>query len=215
MTNTGDLLPLLGGKRPKRAHIFAKAEDLFYLEPHWCSTRLFEAEKFTHPVTDPFCGTGRVAEAARLAGYSVWATDIVDRSYEHFNGVEDFLTINRLDDDESVVGNPPFDDRILQHAIKLNPIKMALIWPLARVVAAHSWLSEVPLARVLMMTPRPAMPPGAYIAEGKKPEGARVEHAWLIFERGYRGSPQMGWLHRDFGLVGLRSSANLHQETAA
>ena len=198
---TDDRLDPAGGKRPKRTHIFTKAEDLFYLEPQWCGTRLFAAEKFSKPVTDPFCGTGRVAEAARLAGYSVWATDIVDRGYKHFDGVEDFLTIDRLDPDESIVGNPPFEDRILRHAISLNPVKMALIWPLARVVAAHEWLSTAPLARVLMMTPRPNMPPGTYIAAGKKPQGARVEHAWLIFERGYRGQPRLGWLHRDFDIA--------------
>jgi hypothetical protein len=195
--NDSNQLDLLGAKRVKHAHIFAKAADLFYLEPQWCSTRLFETEKFTYPVTDPFCGTGRCADAARLHGHSVWATDLVDRGYEHFNGVEDFLTVDRLDPDESIVGNPPFDDRILQHAINLDPVKMALIWPLARMVAAYDWLSTAPLARVLMMTPRPAMPPGSYIAAGKKPEGARVEHCWLIFERGRREPPTLGWLRRD------------------
>ena len=200
-TNNPDLNPV-NSMRPKRAHIFEKADDLFYIEPQWCSTRLFETEKFTYPVTDPFCGTGRVAEAARLTGcYSVWATDIVDRGYERFNGVEDFLSLKRLEDDESIVGNPPFDDRFLQHAISLNPIKMALIWPLVRVVAAHEWLSTAPLARILMLTPRPPMPPGSYIAAGRKPEGARVEHCWLIFERGHRGPARIGWLHRDFDVA--------------
>jgi hypothetical protein len=196
-----DLDTLHDRKRPRRTHIFKKAKDSFYLEPQWCSTRLFAIEKFTRPVTDPFCGTGRVAEAARLAGYSVWATDIVDRGYEHFDGVEDFLTVGRLDADESIVSNPPFDDRILRHAIGLNPVKMALLWPLARVVAAHEWLSTAPLARILMMTPRPSMPPGTYIAAGKKPQGARVEHCWLVFERGHRGPARMGWLHRDFDIA--------------
>jgi hypothetical protein len=187
------------GVKPRRSHIFNRAADSFYVEPLWCGSRLFEVEKFTQSIIDPFCGTGRVAEAARLAGCSVRATDIVDRGYKHFSGIEDFLTIDRLDPDVSLIGNPPFLDRFLQHAIGLNPIKMALIWPLARLVAAHELLCGAPLARVWMMTPRPSMPPGAYIAAGKKPQGARVEHAWLIFERGHRGPPTLGWLHRDGG----------------
>jgi hypothetical protein len=48
-----------------------------------------------------------------------------------------------------------------------------------------------------MMTPRPAMPPLSYIQAGHKPEGARVEHTWLIFERGHRGPAELRWLHRD------------------
>jgi hypothetical protein len=54
--------------------------SLFYIEPHRCGTRLFAVERFIGRLWDPFCGTGRVADAGRAAGYSVWATDIVDRA---------------------------------------------------------------------------------------------------------------------------------------
>jgi hypothetical protein len=172
------LKSLPGDPRPKRAHIFAKSAELFYIEPQWCSTRLFAVERFPGPVWDPFCGTGRVAEAARVAGYETYASDIVDRGYRHLNRIEGFLTVDRLDPNMSLVANPPFDDQILKHAISLDPTKMALIWPLARVVAVHAWLSKAPLARVLMMTPRPPMPPGSYIARreeaARRPRRARV-----------------------------------------
>jgi hypothetical protein len=183
--------------RPKNTHIFAKAEGLHYVEPHWLSARLFEVERFSGPVWDPFCGWGRIAEAARAAGYKVRATDRADRKYPAFDGVLDFLTVDRIDPDVSIVGNPPFTDAIAQHAIRLDPIKMALVWPFARIVAAWPWLATAPLAHVWMLTPRPAMPPASYIEAGKKPEGARVEHCWLIFERGYDGLPQLGWIRRD------------------
>jgi hypothetical protein len=191
-----------GGKRPKATHIFAKAEGLHYVEPEWCSRRLFEVERFPGPVWDPFCGWGRVVEAAQDAGYVTRATDIANRGYARLDTIADFLTIQHLDPATCIVANPPFSDRILQHVISLNPVKAALIWPLARVVAAHEWLNAAPLARVLMMKPRASMPPGSYIAAGWKPQGARVEHCWLIFERGRRGPPQLKWLHRDFDVPG-------------
>ena len=34
-----------------------------------------------------------------------------------------------------------------------------------------------------------------------EPEGARVEHCWLIFERGHHGPPQLHWLRRDHGRI--------------
>jgi hypothetical protein len=202
---TDNRLDLVSGKRPKRTHIFAKATDLHYVEPAWCSLRLFAVGNF--PDRDYFCGTGQGADAARAAGYQVRGTDITDYGYELFDGIEDFLAVDRIDPDVSLVSNPPFEDRILQHAINLNPIKAALIWQLARLVAAHAWLSTTPLARVLMLMPQPRMPPGSYLAAGKKPQGARVEHAWLIFERGYRGQPRLGWLHRDFDIAVQRDGA--------
>jgi hypothetical protein len=41
------------------------------------------------------------------------------------------------------------------------------------------------------------MPPGFVIARGEKPGGGKVDFAWLIFERGYNGVPELVWLHRD------------------
>jgi hypothetical protein len=190
------MLEPIPAKRLKNTHIFAKAENLHYVEPEWCSTRLFEVEQFPGPIWDPFAGWGRIAQAARAAGYIVRASDIVDRGYR-LDAVEDFLAVNHINSDVSIVGNPPFTDAIAQRAIKLDPIKMALIWPFARIVAAWPWLASTPLAHVYMLTPRPAMPPASYIEAGNKPEGARVEHCWMIFERGYRGLPTLGWLHRD------------------
>ena len=186
--------------RAKNTHIFAKAEGLHYVDPEWLSVRLFEVERFPGLIWDPFAGWGRIAEAARATGYMVRATDIADRGYP-LDGVEDFLAVDHVDPDVSIVGNPPFDDEIVRHAIALDPIKLALIWPFARIVAVWSWLATAPLAHVYMLTPRPAMPPAHYLEAGKKPEGARVEHCWMIFERGYRGLPTLGWLHRDRSAV--------------
>jgi hypothetical protein len=186
--------------RPKNAHTFAKAKDNFYLEPEWCSQRLVKVEKFAGLVWDPFCGTGRVVKAAKAAGYQTHATDIVDRGYTDFGGPKDVLTVDRIDPQWSIAGNPPFVDEILQHVIMLNPLKAALIWPTARLTAACGWLSTAPLARVWQMTPRPAMPPGEYVLAGNKPGGARVEHCWLVFERGHRGPARLGWLHRELRL---------------
>jgi hypothetical protein len=189
------------GKRRRNTHIFAPAEGLHYVEPQWVSVRLFETERFPGPIWDPFVGWGRVAEAARAAGYQTRATDKFDRGYKHLDGIQDFLDIDRIDPGVALVSNPPFVDEILTHAIGLNPVKMALIWPLARIVAAWPRLVNAPLARILMLTPRPSIPPGSYLAAGRKPQDARPEFAWMIFERGHRGAPELGWLHRDRGLI--------------
>src|SRR6516164_1608408 len=85
------LLRTTPDRRPLAAHIWAKEEHGFYIEPEWCSERLFEVEKFNGAIWDPASGIGRVAEAARRAGYRTIATDMVDRGYPRLDACVDFL----------------------------------------------------------------------------------------------------------------------------
>ena len=68
-------------KRPRRSHIFRRDPDEFYIEPRWCSERLSQVEAFDRnsALLDPCTGTGRIADAAKVAGYRVVTADIVDR----------------------------------------------------------------------------------------------------------------------------------------
>jgi hypothetical protein len=50
---------------------------------------------------------------------------------------------------------------------------------------------------VYLLTPRPSMPPGAWIAAGNKPGGGTLDFCWLVFSKRHRGEPQLQWLHRD------------------
>ena len=65
-----------------------------------------------------------------------------------------------------------------------------------RLNAAH-WLQAMPLRHIYLLTPRPSMPPGKWIAAGNKPGGGTQDFCWLLFERDYEGEPQIRWLHRD------------------
>jgi hypothetical protein len=185
--------------RPLGAHIWDKEPDGFYVEPSWVGERLFEVEKFDGTIWDPACGTGRVAEAARRAGYPTIATDIVDRGYPHFDGQIDFFNCERMPA-ANICCNPPFNvcDRFVRRALELVTGKVAMIW-LARRLNAARWLQDTPLARVYLLTPRPSMPPGHVILAGEKPGGGTQDFCWLTFSRDHKGPPELRWLHRDKG----------------
>jgi hypothetical protein len=56
-----------------------------YVEPAWCSARLFQVVDFGPPkaqVLDPCCGWGTILRSAAAAGYSPVGTDIIDRRNE-------------------------------------------------------------------------------------------------------------------------------------
>jgi len=186
--------------RPLAAHVWRKESNGFYVEPEWCSKRLFQAETFTNSIWDPCCGVGHIAESAHRAGYEVFASDIVDRGYQHFNGCLDFLQCERPRG-ANYVFNPPFDhvEAFVRHAlsmIRTKKGKIATIFLQRRLNAAH-WLAELPLARVYLLTPRPSMPPGQVIAAGEKPKGGNQDFCWLVFCHQQKGPPELRWLHRD------------------
>ena len=185
-------------KRRVKAHAWVAEPDGWYVEPAWCSKRLFEVERFVAEcVDDPCCGIGTIARAAEAAGYSVQASDLRDRGYG-FATEEDFLTSTMRR--SNIVCNPPFHDieRFARHALAHTAYKVAFIVPVARLPAAR-WLRETPLARIWLLTPRPSMPPGHVILAGEKPGGGTADFCWLVWEQGYAGRPELRWLHRDEG----------------
>lgn len=189
MSEIGDL------KRPEASHIWQREEHEHYVEPEWCSKRLFEEEKFEGTIWDPACGFGRIPEAAKAAGYDALASDVTNRGY---NLVEPIDFFRFTTGHENIVSNPPFDkfQGFVAHALSLASRKVAMIW-LVRTLPAARWLQDTPLARILLLTPRPSMPPGHVIARGEKPGGGKQDFCWLIWDKNYRGTPTIGWLKRD------------------
>ncbi len=184
--------------RPLNAQIWQREPEEHYCEPFWCSERLFAEDKFEGAVWDPCCGFGRIPDSAIKAGLPAMGTDIVDRGYQEFEGVQDFLT-SHSDNIPNIVCNPPFNiaARFAEHALALNGVqKVAMIFPTARLNAAH-WLRGTPLARVWLMTPRPSMPPGHVLAAGEKPGGGKMDFCWLVWTKGRIGPADLRWLRRD------------------
>lgn len=176
------------------AHVWDRQKEDWYCEPAWCSKRLFEEERFG-AIHDPCCGFGTIVKSAWSCGASATGADLVDRGFER-GGVQDFFDCDQVLD--CIVCNPPFNiaSHFALHAIKLAQRKVAIIFPTARLNAAH-WLKGTPLRRVWMLSPRPSMPPGYVIAAGGKPQGGKSDFCWLVWERGYQGAAEIRWLYRD------------------
>jgi len=178
------------------AHVWEREEHEHYVEPYWCSNRLFEEERFDGGIWDPCCGFGRIPDGAIMAGIGGIGTDLVDRGYRRLGGTIDFMKCDHIFA-PNIVCNPPFDiaPAFAQRALMV-PGKVAMIFPTARLNAAH-WLRGTPLKRVWLMTPRPSMPPGHTIAAGKKPGGGKMDYCWLVWEHGHEGCAELRWLQRD------------------
>ena len=192
-------------KRPEASHIWQREEHEHYVEPEWCSTRLFVHEIFEGVIWDPCCGFGRIPKAAEAAGYEVMASDIVDRGHKPMTGQFDFLTVPNVRCWDNIVCNPPFNvaRNFAERSLAIAKKKVAMIFPTARLNAAR-WLDETPLANVWLLTPRPAMPPGCVVSHGvglhgepQKVGGGKMDFCWLVWDQKFTGAPTLRWLHRD------------------
>jgi hypothetical protein len=191
--------------RPRRTHIFALDADGHYVDPAWCSTRLFDVEFFGAPgalVLDPACGWNRIPRAAAAAGYTVMASDIVDRRRE-LDDIEfricNFLECSPVRSVRSIISNPPFTHirEFCERALEVATYKVAMLTPLRRLPAAR-WLERMPLETIYLLVPRPSMPPGTWIAAGNNPGGGSQDFCWLVFNKIMSpAAPRMRWLHRD------------------
>lgn len=161
------------GRRLRGSHIFARDDHDFYVEPAWCSEHLFAVEPFAGLIWDPAAGSGTIPRAARAAGLSNFATDIVDHGCGPH---QDFLIAPAPAEVFNVVTNPPFRlaRAFVERALTLGAVKTAVIFPTARLNAAR-WLKRLPLAKIYLLTPRPSMPPGEVSpVEGSQAAARRI-----------------------------------------
>jgi hypothetical protein len=188
-----------GATRPRESYVWARHRDDWYVEPHWVSARLLEAEIFIGEVIDPCCGGGNIVESARARHLPAEGWDIVNRGFPG-TVIRDWLEPTNLRPC-NVVCNPPFNlaREFAELAVERARHKSAILFPVARMNAAWRWLQPLPLKTVYLLSPRPSMPPGGLIARGEKPGGGKTDFAWLLFDRDHVGAPNLRWLHRDRG----------------
>jgi hypothetical protein len=195
---TADIVDLGTPLRKRDSHLWARDPQDYYVEPEWCSVRLFEMEQFNGAIWDPACGMGRIVRAAEAAGYTAFGTDIVSRGQNL--GRLDFMTCGPVDA-RNIVSNPPFRiaEKFVQKALAFATGKVAMLLPANWVQGdkRSRWLQNTRLRRVLFITPRPSMPPGLVIEAGLKPGNGTTDYAWFIWDGEHYGAPEIGWLRRD------------------
>lgn len=188
--------------KKKNSHLWDRHPEDFYVEPHWCSRRLFQSETFEGMIHDPACGRGRILAEAVKSGYPAYGSDLVARGGA--GGVRNFLDSSVMYD--NIVCNPPFGlcskhpYPFVAHAILHTRRKLALLLPLVWAGGAKRsvFLRETPLSKILVLAPRPSMPPGPVIEAGIAPGGGKKDYAWFIWDKvGLPESPRFGWLVRD------------------
>lgn len=194
------------GKTPLNARLWERDPNDWYVEPSWCDDALFRQESFSGAIYDPFCGMGRVLDAAARAGYATLGTDLFMRC-----GVEQRHHVFKWDAQGSpfdlgcdIVTNPPYKNLAATVASLLACTrgKLAVLVESRRANGDKfsRWLETQPVKAIYDVSPRPSMPPGAVIVgEGKDPSGGTQDFRWIVFDHRYNGPRLHGWVRRNQG----------------
>jgi hypothetical protein len=200
-----DLAPMLAPERPAKPRQPRKEprrrrhRDDWYCESPEAVRLLLDAEEIDGPVLDPCCGRGNIPRTVRAAGIECLGSDIRDRSFERV--IADFLdpAYELPPGVKTVMFNPPYRDAqaFVQRALDLGASKVCALLRLAFLESGTRlpWFLEGCLVRVWVFSRRQSMPPGDALEAGQvEAEGGKVAFAWFVWERGWRGPWQGGWL---------------------
>lgn len=156
-----------------------RQKDDFYPTPEYVTEALLKNHQFKGDIWECACGNGKMAEVLKKAGYSVEATDLIDRGYGRSG--YDFLLENTHVD--NIVTNPPFNlayEFIIQ-GLRLSTKCLALFLPIRYLTGKKraELYKKFPPTKVIVI------PNKVDFLGNKNPV---MEFAWFIWDKEASGS---------------------------
>jgi len=199
--------------KERKSNLWDRQKENWYVEPEWCSRRLFDVEYFKGKICDPAAGGGNIIKSALDSGYDARGFDLIDRGSPNTMSGHNFITgegyIHGQLPVDNIVSNPPYgpggtgnkriEEQFITRALDVSRGRVAVFletkW--ANSKDRGAWLETLPLYREYRLGPRPSCPPGEYLLAGNKASGGTKDYSWFVFLNGFRGVPTLHWLRRD------------------
>ena len=166
-----------------------------YETPAEATLELLKVEDLVPVIWEPACGLGSISKVFEKKDFVVISTDLYNYGYGK-PGI-DFLKEqnnplpNTLID---IVTNPPYSLMLefCEQAVKLMTSKVCMFLRLDFLASKgrRHFLESSPLARVHIFSGRIRVKTPT-IEKGR----AGVNYAWFVWEKGYKGKPQIDWVY--------------------
>ena len=159
---------------------------------------LLDAESFEEDIWEPGSGHGNIVNELKAKGYKVWSTDIYD--YGHQDAIIDFLEFDG-DWRGSIVMNPPY--QLAQEFVEKALSKLGPGHKLAALLRLQFLEGQKRFTELYKNNP----PKKVYVFVNRQvcsktddfTEGSAVAYCWMIWEKGFSGSPTIHWLNAGKG----------------
>mgnify|MGYP003288392158 CR=1 FL=1 len=167
--------------------------DYYATEPI-ATNFLCELEQFKGPILEPACGQGHISEQLIAHGYEVVSRDLIDRGYGE---VADFLLMNERWDGD-IVTNPPysFAQDFVEQSLKIinegRKVAMFLKLTFLEGKKRARLFKNNPPCRIWVSRSRLKC---AINGDFENTGGSAVAYAWFIWEKGFKGNPEIHWFN--------------------
>lgn len=174
-----------------------ETNDYYATEPY-AAELLCEVETFSPEIWECACGEGHLAEVFRKRGYSVKATDLIDRGYGA--GGVDFLEENGCYHGD-IITNPPYKyaKEFVEHALEIaaDGYKVAMFLKLTFLEgkARKKLFEKSPPKVVYVSSSRLQCAMNGDFVKYKKGTGTAVAYAWFVWEKGFTGETVVKWIN--------------------
>ena len=178
-----------------------REENDFYATDPIAIDHLLSVENFSEFIWEPCCGQGHLSERLKSFGYKVFNTDIIDRGYQDFNEVLDFLTCDGWKGhlfQGDIITNPPYKycSEFIKKSLDVvgNGRKVAMFLKLQTLEGQKRYqeiFSAYPPKSVYVFVKRVACGKNGKFDSGS----SAVCYAWFVWEKGWKGDTTLKWIN--------------------
>ena len=172
------------------------SDDYYATNPR-AIDKLCTVESFKPTVWECACGGGHLVYALRAHGYSVLASDIVDRGCPN-SYISDFL-ISTDACANDIITNPPYRyaKEFVEHALDVISLgrKVAMFLKLTFLESKtrRALFEKYPPKRIWVFSERVQCAKNGDFDKYQN-RATAVAYAWYVWEKGYVGQPVVGWI---------------------
>lgn len=173
-----------------------QSHDYYATEPKATELLLAE-ENFAPVIWECACGEGHMAKILEENGYQVISTDLIYRGYGNEEPV-DFLHEPVAEFEGDIITNPPykyalqFVEKALERVKPGRKVAMFLKLQFLEGKGRKQFFLKHPPKTVYVSSSRLIC---AMNGEFEKYPSSAVAYAWFVWEKGYKGNPEIKWIN--------------------
>ena len=179
-----------------------RAENDYYATDPIAIDKLLKVEQPSKYIWECACGEGHLADRLKAYGYTIFATDIVNRGGYCFAHEKDFLEgEEKCYESWDILTNPPYKYakefvlKALERVAEGRKVYMFLKLTFLEGKARYQELfSKYPPKNIYVFSERVLCAKNGEFEKMKAGGGSAVAYAWFVWEKGFQGKTTIDWI---------------------